>query len=73
MQVMKVDGRHLMLNEQESKYWTDTGNFKRIPEGDDEDAEYCEMRDRMIGDGNQYVYNSVVPPEQPTPPMLLPR
>ena len=68
MQHVNVDGVDVMLNDAESKYWVDTGDFKRIPEGDEEDAAYCELRDRMIADGNEEFYLLCCPPREPCPP-----
>lgn len=61
MKVTTVDGRPLMLNNRESQYWIDTGQFTRIPEGDQEDPEYCSMRDKMKANGDEQYYQAICP------------
>ena len=58
---MNVDGQMLMLNERESKHWVDTGMLSRIPEGDNEDQEYLQVRERMMANGDHRYYEQCCP------------
>lgn len=66
MRTMIVDSRRVMLNEQEHQYWIDTGMFKRILAADSEDAEYIEVRNRMLANGDEAYYDSICPMHTPS-------
>lgn len=68
MKVMTLDRWTLMLNEREMSEWINTGLFRRLPEHDAADREYCELRDKMRANGDAHVYEAATPPSAPTPP-----
>lgn len=61
MRHFKVDGKDVLLNETEAKFWADTGSFKRIKEADEIDADYCELRNKMISNGDNEFYEYCCP------------
>lgn len=73
MNVHKVNGRHVMLNDVEADRWVACGRYERIPAGDAADAEYTALRDEMIKNGDEAFYVQSCPPSVSTPPALLGR
>lgn len=67
--LIKINGKEFMLNSEEQNFFTSTGNLKRIKEADGPD--YIEIRDKMIGNGDEPLYKSCCPPETETPPHYL--
>ena len=59
MKAFNVDGKTIMLNEAEANYWVDTGNFKRIPDKDEDDKEYLQKKREMINCGDEEYYNHI--------------
>ena len=71
MKHMKVNARHMMLNDRESSFFAETGNFKRFSECDNLDPEYVSLKGEMIQNGDIDFYKSCCPPKDETPPHFL--
>jgi len=66
-----VNGLTVMMNDKEADFWIKTGNYKRIPEGDDADEDYINLRDKMFSNGDDDYYRWLCPPKESTPPYLI--